>query len=298
MVALTTEELLKNQLAEITEQQAAKTKPIELPKSIGIQYNAELQRMVKMIAKDIRENISPQLRNLAPEYTADGWFDVISDSLAALRARWSGERFTRFAERITGNFVQAVNLRNQQQMGEQFGRFGIDVFGNDPTLTEWLKATAGDNARLIKTIPEQYLNQVESIVIGNMRSGLRPSEIEKQLTEQLGVTQRRARVIARDQSSKVSNGLARKRMESAGVKHFRWVTSKDSRVRDEHTVLANRVTKYGKGIYSFEDLPLDKNGQPIAPGIPISCRCIQQPVLESEIERNKSRGLTNPNVKR
>lgn len=298
MEILTSKDLLKQQLAEITEQQAEKSKPIELPKSVGISYNAELQRMINLIRVDIEKSITPQLRELAPEYTADTWVDVITASLSALRARWSGERFQQFAERVAANFVQAVNLQNQQQFAKQFKSFGINVFGANATVSDYLQASVADNVRLIKSIPEQYLTQVESIVLTNMRSGLRPSAIQKQLVDQFGLTKNRAKLIAVDQSSKVANDLARKRMQAAGIRHFKWVTSADSRVRDEHTMLANKVTKYGKGIYAFDDLPLDKKGQPVAPGIPVRCRCIQQPVLESEIERNKKQGLTNPNVNR
>lgn len=298
MEILTSKDLLKQQLAEITEQQAEKSKPIELPKSVGISYNAELQRMINLIRVDIEKSITPQLRELAPEYTADTWVDVVTASLSALRARWSGERFQQFAERVASNFVQAVNLQNQQQFAKQFKSFGINVFSANATVSDYLQASVADNVRLIKSIPEQYLTQVESIVLTNMRSGLRPSAIQEQLIDQFGLTKNRAKLIAADQSSKVSNDLARKRMRSAGIKYFQWVTSKDERVRHEHTMLANKVTMYGKGIYSFEDLPLDKKGQPVAPGIPIRCRCIQRPVLESEVVANQKSGRVVKGVRR
>lgn len=295
---MTSEELLQQQLAEISEQQAAKTKPVELPKDIGIRYNAELQRMVKSIQQEINKSIVPQLKYLAPEYTADSWVDTITSAIALLRERLSGPNFKRFAERLATNFITDINTRNIQAMGKQFGSFGIDIMTNNKQVTDFLQASIAENVQLITSIQSQYLDRVETLVLTNMRAGLRPSAIQQQLQDQFGVTRNRARLIAVDQLSKATNGLARKRMQASGITHFRWLTSKDSRVRDEHTALANKVTKYGKGIYSFEDLPLDKDGSPIAPGIPIRCRCVQVPVLPSEIENNKKIGLTNPSVKR
>ena len=41
-MGLLSEELLKQQLTEISEQQAIKTKPVELPKDIDIRYNLRI----------------------------------------------------------------------------------------------------------------------------------------------------------------------------------------------------------------------------------------------------------------
>lgn len=298
MVAITSEELLQQQLADISEQQAAKSKPIELPKAIGISYNAELQRMVRRIKKDIDQSIKPQVKDLEFEYTADSWADVIEVSLAALRKRWTSDLFNRFAERLAAKFVQAVNLQNQQQFQNQYKSFGINIYTGNQAVSDYLDATVKDNVRLIKSIPDQYLTQVESIVLGNMRAGMRPSAINKQLQDQFGVTERRARVISRDQVSKASNGLAKKRMESSGFQYFAWIDSKDSRVRSRHKNIANKVTKYGKGIYSFSDLPLNDKGMPIAPSDDIQCRCVMRPVLESEVKANQKAGRVAKGVKR
>ena len=254
--------------------------------------------MVRRIKKDIDQSIKPQVKDLEFEYTADSWADVIEVSLAALRQRWSSAVFDRFAERLASKFVQAVNLQNQQQFQNQYKSFGINIYAGNQAVSDYLDATVKDNVRLIKSIPDQYLTQVESIVLGNMRAGMRPSAINQQLQDQFGVTERRARVIARDQVSKASNGLAKKRMESSGFKYFQWIDSKDSRVRSRHKHIANKVTKYGKGIYSFSDLPIGEQGVPVAPGQPIQCRCVMRPVLESEVKANQKAGRVAKGVKR
>jgi SPP1 gp7 family putative phage head morphogenesis protein len=165
----------------------------------------------------------------------------------------------------------SADTYNARKTQEQFRRFSIDIFAGNETISEYVKASAGDNVRLIKSIAEQYLTQVESIVTTNMRAGNRPSAIEKLLTNQFGVTKRRAKMIARDQSAKINADLAEKRMRSAGIEHFQWVTSKDQRVRDRHDSIANKVTKYGKGIYRWDDLPLSDKGVPIAAGTDFQC---------------------------
>jgi len=281
-------ELLKQQLSEISEKQAENTKPVELPREIGVRYNAELQRMVKLIKQEINQSIIPQLRYLAPEYTADGWVDTITSAIAILRDRLSGDSFKIFAERIANNFITDINTYNIQKMSKQFGSFGIDIMTNEKNVTDFLQASIAINVQLITSIKSQYLDRVESLVLNNMRLGLRPSSIESQLQEQFGITKSRAKMIARDQTSKAANGLAQKRMKASGIEFFQWITSKDERVRSSHRSIANKFTKHGPGIYRWDDLPLSDNGVHIAPGDDYQCRCIARPVLQSEVNRNNS----------
>lgn len=165
-------------------------------------------------------------------------------------------------------------------------------------MTDYIQASIVDNTRLITSIPEQYLTQVESIVFNNVRAGGRPSAIAKQLQQQLGVTERRAKMIARDQTSKVNADLSEKRQREAGFPYFEWVDSDDERVRDRHEYLADHVTQYGKGIYRWDDLPLSDKGEPISPGKDYQCRCIARPVSQEEVDENIKAGRTRPGVKR
>ncbi|MFG0827891.1 phage minor head protein [Pseudomonas sp. CJQ_7] len=265
---------------------------------IAIQYNAKLQRLVKQVKADISKEIMPLVRQLVPEYTqdavatTDAWSDLITNAMSFLFAKWSSERVSAGAQRIASEFVQASVKKSERDMKKSVG---IDVFSGSKTMQDYLHASAQQNAQLIKSIPAKYLEEVQTLVMANMRSGMRPSFIEKALQEQFGVTQRRAKMIARDQTSKIQGELNRKQQQGAGFTHFRWLTSHDSRVRHDHDVFEHRVTKYGKGVYLWSDLPLEK-GVPVSPGSPINCRCTAIPVSEREVKANQDKGLTNPSV--
>src|SRR5690606_6949986 len=161
-----------------------------------------------------------------------------------------------------------------------------------------LAVSTADNVALIKSIPSQYLTQVESIVMANVRAGGRPSNIAKALQQQLGVTERRAKMIARDQVNKINSNLASMRIKDVGFKYFKWETSNDERVRDRHEDVSERVTAYGKGVYRFDNPPIVDQNLPQLPGEPIQCRCVMIPVSEEEVKENQRKGLTNPSVKR
>lgn len=287
---LTSKDLLKSQLEQVTASKAKKTKPVHLPKDIAASYNSQLLAMVRKMNKDFKNELLPLIKSLYTQYTADAdWGESIEDMLTRLRERWNDRQFEIWANDTARKFVYSADQYTNRQMKRLFSPFGITVYESSSVIDDYLSATIRENVALIKSIQSKYFDSVEAMVYTNMRAGLRPSAIEDQLTKAFGVSSRRARMIARDQTSKAVNGVARKRMKVNGVSHFQWVTSHDERVRSRHRHIANKVTEFGKGIYSFSDLPLSDSGEPIAPGDDYQCRCVARPVLESEVKENQAK---------
>ena len=280
-------ELLNKQLN--TKRKAKGVKP---DVQAGVSYNADLQRIVRQINKDVKHVVK-----LAepPGYVRDSWVDTLSNQIANIRTRWTSSAFNAFANQIATKFVQTSNRTNARKNGTDFG---INVYSESPELVDNLRLSVAANVSLIESIPEQYLTQVESIVMSNARAGNRPSVISKQLVKQFGITERRAKMIARDQTAKLNGDLNRIRQTDAGFPYFFWSTSNDERVRDRHDDIADHVTQYGKGVYRWDNPPLSSEGVPIIPGSDYSCRCIARPVSQEEVDENIRKGLTNPGVKR
>jgi SPP1 gp7 family putative phage head morphogenesis protein len=273
----------------------AKFKAVQEPRRVGIEFSTELQRIVLEIRKEVNRQIMPLLRDLAPNYVTDAWSDTLIGALRALLARWQSPEFRAVAETLASRFVRAANQVNADRFNKSMG---IDVFGDAPDLQDFVDLAIADNTRLITSIPDQYLRDIESAIMTNVRSGQRPSAIAKTLTQKFGVAQRRAEFIARDQTAKVNASLTQKRQTGAGFDFFRWIDSDDSRVRKRHSEIADKVTAYGKGIYRWDYPPLSDQGTPIIPGQDFNCRCIAQPVTRREVETNQKAGRVRVGVKR
>lgn len=259
-----------------------------------IKYNRAMMQVMKLVREDVEATLIPLIKRAVPEYVQDAqWLEIIANALRSLTARWTSPFAQRQAERIAETFVKAAAGENERKAVS----FGIDLYGGNTELQDYLKAAAFQNSQLIKSLPARYLEQVQNIVIGNMRNGMRPSYIEQQLVKEFGVSQRRAKLIARDQHSKIQGDMNRIRQVKSGLKYFRWLTSHDDRVRHAHRVAGDKVTKYGKGVYSWDDLPI-VDGVPTFPGQPIQCRCVAVPITEAQVERNKKAGKTDPAVRR
>ncbi len=301
---LTSQELLEQQLNQKSTKREIKPKPVELSKGTGIQYNATLKKLVREIKRDVNQ-LLPLLRDLAPEYQADSvtmvtdsYVNDITSALRQLVDKWTSPAFRDIATRLSSQFVRSADRVNAERFGKSMGGVGIDLFGDDQTLIDYIDASIFDNTRLIMSIPEQYLTQVESIVMTNVRQGNRPAAIAKSLQKQFNVTENRAKMIARDQTAKINSNLSQKRQVASGFQYFQWLTSEDERVRDRHDDISDKVTMYGHGVYRWDNLPMSSQGVPIAPGTDYQCRCTARPVSDREVKENQEKGLTRPGVKR
>jgi SPP1 gp7 family putative phage head morphogenesis protein len=296
MVAITSEELLKEQLeAAASGTSAAKeAKPVLPAFGAGRLYSAELQKLVRAVSRDINTMLVPLIRELEPRYVTDSavndaWPEDIASMFAALSAKWSSPQFIKAANDTAKVYVDRLNQNNSRKFQRQMRSVGLNVFGDSPEVENILSAAVADNTRLIKSIPDQYLTNVESIVYSNMRAGLRPSAITKQLSDQFGVTQNRAKLIARDQTSKANGELSKQRQEDAGFEFFKWETAKDVRVRDPHAKLAKQDIGFGPGVYRWDKPPKNEKGETIIPGQEIQCRCVPIPQTPRNVAEAKKK---------
>lgn len=291
-MAFNSKELLQAQLESIAERpaKAKKALPVHPDRTAASQFNIELQKIVREIQKDINSFIFPAVQSLEPQYIGDAWPDDMTAIFTRLKRKWRSIEFEGAATTIARLFIRTLNTQNKKRFiksVKNIGVVGIDIFGDSPKLQDILSASIADNVRLITSIPEQYLNQVQTIVMANMRAGLRPSAMVPKLQKQFKITKNRAKLIARDQTSKANGELSKQRQEDTGFKYFKWETSRDIRVRDDHKHFAEQDIGFGKGVYLWSNPPKDDKGETVIPGSPINCRCIAIPVSARQVAENK-----------
>lgn len=151
-------------------------------------------------------------------------------------------------------------------------------------LEDISKALINENVNLIKSIPGQYLDDVSGAVFRSITSGEGLADLVPQIAKYDGITLRRARMIAHDQTRKAYNFINKSRMQKVGVKQFEWVHSGGGRhPRPSHIAMSGNI-------YSFDDLPQINKDNPKEPpvyGIPgqaINCGCTMTPVVNFDDE--------------
>lgn len=157
-------------------------------------------------------------------------------------------------------FAQGVNTR-------MLSTIGLQAVDPGTALATARDAWVAENAALIKSIPQEVAQRVGDKVAQMVQQGSRWETIAKSLQEEHGIAERRARLIARDQTSKYNGNLNQVQQEAAGVTHYQWFGAMDARERPTHVAM--------QGIIVAWDKP-----PPIGhPGSEIQCRCVSVPVI-------------------
>jgi SPP1 gp7 family putative phage head morphogenesis protein len=173
-------------------------------------------------------------------------------------------------EKITtqvGKLVSEHNLRQLARMG-----VAAPIVGTPRAVA----AFTAENVSLIRSISSDYFVDVEKTIHQAMAQGQRHESLIAGLQQRYGVTENRAKLIARDQVLKFNGSLNKLRQTKAGVTKFIWRTVEDERVRGAHDAFDGNT-------YDWNDPPGDGSPEEgTFPGTAINCRCWAQPIIEGE----------------
>lgn len=148
----------------------------------------------------------------------------------------------------------------------------LDEFYRE-SLTRWID----ENVNLIKTIPQETLSDMHNIVLEGFKSGKTTTSIVKEIQHTYGVKRSSARLLARDQLSKLNGEIAKAQQQDAGVEEYIWSDSGDGRVRKRHKQLNGKK-------FRWDDPPVidTRTGRRGNPGDDYQCRCVALPVFDIE----------------
>ena len=132
-----------------------------------------------------------------------------------------------------------------------------------------------DNMKLsIKTFADQEIRTLRAKVEENAQAGYRFDNLIDHIQDRYGVTQRKAKFLARNETMIMMSDYQEQRFAAAGVRRYIWQTSHDERVRSSHSELNGKP-------FFFADPPMiDSTGRKCNPGQDYGCRCIARPILE------------------
>lgn len=255
---------------------AAVRRPL-LPDAIERRYTATLLRRVALMRRLLLDALAEADLSGAWDRTvarADRRTDdVLSDLLSVVEVvrRVAGEVVPLSPEEIEAVAADVDGFATAQQ-AEIFRRIAaVDVFTTAP-LRELYASFVVENVDLITSIADTFFEQIRAEVTSAVQTGRRSSELAKDIEGRYSVTQSRAKLIARDQISKLNGQITEQRQTSVGVTRYMWSASGDERVRDTHRANDGQV---------FEWKRPPATGHP---GQDYQCRCVAIPVFDEEDE--------------
>lgn len=269
-----------------------------LKHNIGIAkwYNDELQTMCKVMFDNTKNEIMP----LFVKYN-----DVAMDSISfdftttinKLIKRFK-EYYLRYGEKLAKRFLERqlkytrLSVKKAiEPLLKKDVKYTLKGKLVTDTNKDIVKLAIYNNVSLITSIPDQYFKDIIGIVTRSIEYGANIQQIKEQLMNIEGVTERRAKLIAYDQTRKIYSALAVQQVKDAGFNKVKWLHSNGDKIpRCLHVKKWDRVSEPPNGLngYVFDInkppvIQKAKGTRPEVRGFPgelINCKCFLAPVIE------------------
>lgn len=205
---------------------------------------------------------------------------VIQAALDELRERWT-VTFDDASWWLATQFVKRVDRTSKNAIKKSLADVGFNIqWGNDPKVQNVLASVRQTQVDLIKSIPQEALDRVAMIVQNGLQNDRNVAFIQKELEHGFGITERRARMIAIDQTQKATHAINRSRYTSAGIKEAVWVHIAGQKTsRETHVKMHGKTFKLEGDDAGLYDSSVGHN---VLPAELINCRCSCRPIIPKD----------------
>lgn len=195
-------------------------------------------------------------------------------AMEKVAARWQAN-FNAAAPRLAEYFATEMAKRSDATLRAILRDGGFSVrFQMTPAMRDVLDATIAEQVGLIRSIPQQYLTQVQGMVLRSASAGRDLGTLAKDLQKQFGVTKRRAAFIAQSQNNLATASMTAARQKELGITEAIWQHSGGGRKkRPTHVANSGKPYNVATGWYD----PAVKKY--IRPGELPRCRCVSRAIL-------------------
>lgn len=277
------------------------------PEALERRYTKALRQYARRCQRASNEMLLPEIEALVikaglrgdaldEESTDEGsWADdlaaLLLAMLAGLRGRSRLEIFVGMAGPDSpddvgvteyGAEVERFNMNQWQKQIER--QYGERYARSEPWMQGLMRAWELENLKLIRSIPEQYIDQLQGVVTRAISEGLSVTAVKDAVRATYDQPLNRAELIAVDQVGKLNARITRYRQEAIGIKGYIWRGVLDDRERRAHVLREKQRFLWSKPPYDGH------------PGEAIRCRCWAAPDWPSrdQVQLSDSPGGSMP----
>lgn len=259
-------QILKPQLQQIKKRKKgrkAKPKAIKVNRRVELFYTRQLLEISKYCQEQTKDFVLPTVgRNIG-----DSW---VTDLFTALR-----EKMVKYTMEVSVSLATKVVIDTSKEVDKQIASHTKTILGVDLTpffrgadIQDEIDNQIAANVSLIKSIPSQYTDKLEALVMNALQTGQTNEDLAQEIKKLGHSTDFRARLIAADQMGKINGAITKVRHLDIGFESYTWSTSKDERVRTDHRIKNGQT-------FRWDDPPSGGH-----PGQPVRCRCTALPNYE------------------
>lgn len=256
--------------------------PLHNPVSIEERYARELQALVRVMTKETQRELLAVFRGeVAEEFFAEdaSITSLAKKTLNKLRVRFEklfSDKANEVVQKMIAHVSKESKSRLQSSLKEMSGGLNVQLPEMPAQLKEVFAASVVENVALIKSIPQQYHDRVTGAVMRSITSadgGI--GKLTDELQKYSGMSLRRARLVAMDQTRKAYQAANIERSKSAGITKGIWIhTGGTKEPRPRHKAYNGKEFELAKGA------PVGDNGEYVHCGEEPYCRCTFVPILD------------------
>lgn len=260
--------------------------------------SGKIQRVDTHFEGKFSSQVSKELKALGAKWDrSNGWWSIPTSSLplssrgaigtASVRADEMGSRLKEFLGRANPKDIAAgVNLDDMYM--QTMGKFNKDFEASMKSVAVQVKFTPDQMQRVakeytqnmqlyIQEFTEKEITDLRQKVMINLGNGFRYEGMVKDIQDSYGVSERKAKFLARQETSLLTTKIKQVRYQDAGVNKYKWrcVTG-----TPQHPVRPMHKELDGTN-HTWDNPPtVDKNGSRKHPGQDYGCRCVAIPIVE------------------
>lgn len=266
-------------------------RPVRPPVAIEQEYHRKIKKLVKEMDKSLYWWLRAEYRKAEGEITtaSDGALGDMQTKMRQLTRQWE-KKYSETARQMAKWFAGEIQGYETRNLQNQFKKADLASLGFDLKFSYHSRreraifnSIVEQNVNLIKSIASQHLTQVKGVVLRGIETGHDLGRMTEDLRGTFGVTERRAAMIARDQTAKASNNLSRQRLLDYGITKGKWLhTSAGKTYRDSHVEMDGEIYDIEQGCYDPD------YGDYIQPGELVNCHCVCIPVIDTGKEEEET----------
>lgn len=272
--------------------------PLAPKVSVRIRYQRALSQLIRRMTTETRQALT-KLVDSKPsrEFQEKQAESAAMDESIAVKAKKLMNKLTSkftllfddqskiLAEAMVESSAKSSKASLAVSMKQLSGGLSIKTGVIPEGMEEVTKALIDANVSLIKSIPQQYLDDVSGAVYRSITVGGQGLyDLIPAIRKYEGITLRRAKTIAHDQTRKAFSVINTQRMQKLGIKQFEWNHHGGShQPRASHIRISGMIFSYENLIAEQEAVGVPKADQGL-PSIPINCACRAIPVLNWDFE--------------
>jgi uncharacterized protein with gpF-like domain len=273
-----------------------KANPIKPSVKVERDLTKEMNDLWKRVLLPASDRIKRLVEDGAPA-------SQIADTLDEMLRSTSSE-YSIMSQGIVERWMMSLDENTRRATNSALKKaLGVDtsIIFDDPIVADAITIGSMEASSLIKTIPNEYLGKVARAVMDNFTG--KPLPQGRSLTQQIQTISKQsykhAKMIARDQTGKMTSMLNQTRQQSIGISEYIWKTAHDSRVvgnpsgpspkgneaHGDHYHMEGKYCRWDDPTVYSDDKgltwkPREARMPKNAPGQDILCRCHAVPIID------------------